>query len=290
MRGSSTRFRLGVSVWVKYRGSNFGRNEYPFVISDKGSQTISITRFELRHKPFGKRVSTGISGLDEMIGGGYHRASCILLAGEPGTGKTLLASTFVRHVCKRRDKVIYLSFEESPDALIHNIKSAGIDLEPFCKAGRLHLIGAMPEATGAEEHLIRMTDAVERMKPQHVIVDAISACERMGGKQVAFEYLMRLLNFLKERGITTILTNQTTGTKSHIEISGNGISSIVDTVVFLSYVQGETETNRIIQILKYRGSKHSNQVRQHRIMDDGIKILDVYGGSEGVLTGTVKKN
>ncbi len=261
---------------VKYRGSSFGRNEYPFVITEEGIRTIPITRFELRHKPFGKRISTGIPSLDTMLGGGYHRASCILLAGEPGTGKTILASTFVTHVCNQGEKVIYLSLEESPEALIHNITSAGIHLLPFVKDGRLHLFGSMPEATGSEEHLIRMADAVERIKPQHVVLDAISACERMGGKQAAFDYLMRLLNFLKERGITTILTNQTTGTKSQIEISGNGISSMVDTVLFLSYIQEKGESNRIIQILKSRGSKHSNQVRQYRINDDGIEILEAY--------------
>jgi len=263
---------------VKYRGSSFGRNEYPFVITVEGVRTIPITRFELRHKPFGERISTGIPSLDTMLGGGYHRASCILLAGEPGTGKTLLASTFVRNVCSRGEKVLYLSFEESPEVLVHNVRSAGIHLLPFLKGERLHIFGAMPEATGSEEHLIRMSDAVERIKPQHVIVDAISACERMGGKQVAFDYLMRLLNFLKERGITTILTNQTTGTKSQIEISGNGISSMVDTVIFLSYIPGEGETNRIIQVLKSRGSNHSNQVRQYRITDEGMEILEAYMG------------
>lgn len=270
---------------VKYRGSGFGRNEYPFIISDNGIHTIPITRFELKHRAFGERISSGILRLDAMLGGGYYRASCILFAGEPGAGKTLLASTFIREVCRRGEKVLYLSFEESPEALINNIKSAGIDLEPYLHKGDLHLLGSMPEATGAEEHLIRLFDLVDKIKPQHVIVDAISACERMGGKQASFEYLMRLLNFLKERGITTILTNQTTGTKTHIEISGNGISSMVDTVIFISYIHGEGETNRTIQILKARGSRHTNQVREFRIGDKGIQISDLYLGPGGVLTG-----
>lgn len=274
---------------IKYRGSNFGRNEYPFVITEAGIQVIPITKFELRHQPFGERISTGISGLDLMLEGGYFRASCILLAGEPGTGKTLFASSFVRHVCNLGEKVIYLSFEESPDALIHNITSAGIHLDRYRKAGRLYLFGAMPEATGSEEHLIRVVNAVEKFKPHHVIVDAISACERMGGRQVAFDYLMRLLNFLKEKGITTILTNQTTGTKSQIEISGNGISSMVDTVLFLSYVYGDLETNRTIQVLKFRGSKHSNQIREYRIGNEGIEVLDAYIGPGGALTGVARK-
>ncbi|MCR4407475.1 MAG: circadian clock protein KaiC [Anaerolineae bacterium] len=274
---------------IKYRGSSFGRNEYPYVITDTGIRTIPITAFELRHQPFGERISSGIPRLDALLDGGYYRASCVLLAGEPGTGKTLLATTFVRQVCSQGEKVLYLSLEESPEALVRNVTSAGIDLEPFCKAGALHFIGAMPEATGAEEHLLRLMSEVERIRPQHVVVDAISACERMGGKQAAFEYLMRLLNFLKERGITTIFTNQTSGSKVQMEISGNGISSMLDTVILISYVQGEGETNRIIQVLKSRGTGHSNQVREFIIGDDGLHIQDAYIGPGGVLTGTARR-
>lgn len=261
---------------VKYRGSSFGRNEYPFIISDKGIRTIPITRFELRHRPFGERISSGIPRVDEMLGGGYQRNSCILVAGEPGSGKTLLASTFVAEACRKGEKVLYLSFEESPEALIRNVTSSGIDLEPFQRSGTLRLMASMPEATGVEEHLIRLMDEVEEIRPHHVIVDAVSACERMGGKQVSFEYLMRLLNFLKERGITTLLTNQTSGTKAQIEISGNGISSMVDCVIFLSYAPGKGETNRVIQVLKSRGSNHSNEVRQFKISDKGIEIFNPY--------------
>ncbi len=274
---------------IKYRGSSFGRNEYPYVITETGIRTIPITVFELKHQPFGEEISSGIPRLDALLNGGYYRASCVLLAGEPGTGKTLLASTFVRQVCSQGEKVLYLSMEESPEALVRNVTSAGIDLEPFRKAGTLHFFGAMPEATGAEEHLLRLMSEVERIQPQHVVVDAISACERMGGKQAAFEFLMRLLNFLKERGITTIFTNQTSGSKAQLEISGNGISSMLDTVILISYVQGEGETNRVIQVLKSRGAGHSNQVREFIIRDDGLHIQDAYIGPSGVLTGTARR-
>ncbi len=269
---------------IKYRGSSFGRNEYPFVITEKGIRTIPITDFELRHQPFGGRISSGINQLDLLLGGGYHRASCILIAGEPGTGKTLLVSTFAQKVCRKGEKVLYLSLEESPEALIQNITSAGIRLKPFLKNGKLLCMGSMPEATGAEEHLLRIMDIVDKIKPHHIIIDAISACERMGGKPAAFEFLMRLLNFLKERGITTILTNQTSGSKAQMEISGNGISSMVDTVILIDYIHKEGETSRTLQVLKSRGSKHSNQVRELRIEGDGIHILDVYAGPKGLQT------
>lgn len=274
---------------VKYRGSSFGRNEYPFVITDQGLQTIPITSIELKHKPFSTRFSTGIPRLDRLLDGGIYRSSCTLIAGEPGTGKTLLTSTIIQEACRRGEKAVYVSFEESDQAIIHNVRSAGLELEPYVKAGLLHFITAMPEATGAEEHLLNLIKAVDQVKPQHVVIDAISACSRMGGMQAAYEYLMRALNLLKERGITIILINQTSGSKAQLELSGIGISSMIDTVIFLSYVHGEGETNRTIQILKSRGSAHSNQIRECVISDKGIEIIDAYVGEAGVLTGTARK-
>ena len=274
---------------IKYRGSSFGRNEYPFIITDKGLQTIPITSIELKHKPFSTRFSTGISRLDRLLDGGLYRASFTLIAGEPGTGKTLLTTTIIQEACRRGEKAVYVSFEESDQAIINNVRSAGINLEPYVKSGRLHFITAMPEATGAEEHLLNLMEAVEKVKPQHVVIDAISACARMGGTQAAYEYLMRALNLLKEKGITIILVNQTSGSREQLELSGIGISSMIDTVIFLSYVHGEGETNRTIQVLKSRGSAHSNQVRECLITDDGIEILDAYVGEAGVLTGTARK-
>ncbi|MDI6850122.1 MAG: circadian clock protein KaiC [Candidatus Saccharicenans sp.] len=274
---------------IKFRGSDFGRNEYPFVISGTGLRTIPITSIELKHKPFNLRCSTGIPRLDRLLDGGIYRASCTLIAGEPGTGKTLLSATIVREACRRKERAVYVSFEESALAIVNNIRSAGLELEPFVKSGLLHFITAMPEATGAEEHLLNLINAVEATSPHLVVIDAISACARMGGTQAAYEYLMRALNLLKEKGITIILVNQTSGSRDQLELSGIGISSMIDTVIFLSYIHGEGETNRTIQILKSRGSAHSNQIRECVITDRGLEIIDAYVGEAGVLTGTARK-
>jgi len=274
---------------VKYRGSGFGSNEYPYVITGTGLHTAPVSTVGLRHKVLGEKMSTGIEQLDAILGGGYRRASCALLAGQPGTGKTILATTFAQAACERGEKVLYVSYEESEAVVIGNVLSAGVCLQPHVESGRLMFLTSMPEAMGPEEHLIRVMNRISTFEPQHLVVDAISACPRMGGKQAAFDFLVRLLNSCKERGITTLLINQLSGTTSHMEISGADISSIIDTVVFISYAQGAGEINRVIRVLKSRGSAHSNQEQEFVITDEGIRILEPYVGEGEVLTGAARK-
>jgi len=274
---------------VKYRGSGFGRNEYPYVISPTGLRMAAITSVGLRYKPLGEKISTGNARLDEILDGGCRRASCILLAGLPSTGKTTLAATFAAAACARGERVLYIGFEESEAAMIHNVTSTGIALQPHVEAGRLAFLTQYPEALGVEEHFMAALDRIEAFSPQHVVVDAISACYRMGGKQAAFEYLMRLLNACKEKGITILLLNQLSGVTSYMEISGNEISSMVDTAIFLNYQFSLGETNRVFQVLKSRGSRHSNQKREFRITDNGFVVEEVYLGEGDVLTGAARQ-
>ena len=274
---------------VKYRGSGFGSNEYPYVITDSGLHIEPISTVGLRHKPLGERVSTGLARLDDFLGGGYRRGACILVAGSPGTGKTLLAGTFTVAACGRGEKVLYVGYEESQEAVIGNMGHAGVFLKPCVDTGLLLFHTVMPEAMGPEEHLIRVMNLIEAHNPRHLVVDAISACGRMGGKQAAFDFLVRLLNRCKERNITVLLVNQLSGTTTHMEVSGNDISSIIDTVLFMSYVEGAGEINRVFQVLKSRGSGHSNQKQEYIITDEGIRILEPYTGEGEVLTGSARR-
>ncbi|RPJ20032.1 MAG: circadian clock protein KaiC, partial [Planctomycetaceae bacterium] len=211
---------------IKYRGSGFGTNEYPYVIGGHGIVLFPLTNAELAHQPLGPKVSSGLAGLDAMLKGGYRRASCILVAGTSGTGKTTLASTFVHAACRRGQKVLCLSFEESREAMVSGMLSAGIDLRPALRNRRLLVQTALPEAMGSDGHLIRALQAIDTFKPEHVILDAVSACVRMGSERAAFDYLMRLVSVIKELGITCILTNQISGLAgTDEELSGIGFSS-----------------------------------------------------------------
>jgi circadian clock protein KaiC len=258
---------------VKYRGSGYGRNEYPFIIDENGINVIPITSNVLQHRSPGPKVSSGHAQLDSVLGGGYKRGTSILLAGSPGAGKTTLACVFVRAACLRGERVLYLNFEESQESMVSNMLSPGLVLAPLLKTGRLVFQSYLPEAMGAEEHLLCALNALDEIHPQHVVVDAISACNRMGSEQAAFEYLMRVLNACKERGITCLYLNQAIGPDIVAEISGIGISSIIDTVVVLCQLSIGGSLKRQLIVMKSRGSKHSDRYHEYRITDRGIDLV-----------------
>jgi circadian clock protein KaiC len=258
---------------IKYRGSGYGRNEYPFIINDDGINIVPISSNVLQHRPPGPKVSSGQIGLDDVLAGGYKCGTSILIAGTAGAGKTTLACVFTRAACLRGKRVLYLTFEESPESLVSNMLSPGLSLQPLIKTGKLLVRSYLPEAMGVEEHLFYALKELDEFQPQHVVVDAISACKRMGSDQAAFEYLMRLLNACKERGITCICINQTSGLDMAEDISGVGISSIIDTIVLLRHRLTGGAMSRQLIVMKSRGSKHSDQFHEFRITDEGIEMV-----------------
>jgi circadian clock protein KaiC len=257
---------------IKYRGSAYGRNEYPFIINENGIHVIPITSNVLQHRPLGPKVSSGQAGLDDLLAGGYRRGASILIVGTTGAGKTTLACTFVQAACLRGERVLYLNFEESAESMVSSMLSPGLVLRPLIKTGGLVVRSYLPEAMGVEEHLFHALKALDEFQPRHVVGDAISACRRMGSEFHAFEYLMRLLNVCKERGITCFYINQATGLDVIAEVSGIGISSIIDTVVLLRHLPIGDAMKRQLIVMKSRGSKSSNQFHEFRITDRGIDL------------------
>jgi len=258
---------------IKYRGSGYGRNEYPFIINENGINIIPITSHVLQHRPPGPKVPSGQGWLDEVLGGGYKCGTSILIAGTAGAGKTTLACVFTRAACLRGERVLYLNFEESAESMVSNMLSPGLALQPLIKTGTLVVRSYLPEARGVEEHLFHALQDLDEFQPQHVVVDAISACNRMGSDQAAFEYLMRILNDCKERGITCIYINQTSGLEIVEEISRIGISSIIDTIILLRHLPIGGAIARQLIVMKSRGSKHSEQFHEFRITDRGMDLV-----------------
>jgi circadian clock protein KaiC len=270
MLGQLSTRRLRV---VKYRGSGFGSNEYPFVIDPPGITLLPISDVGLSHQALGDRVLTGLAALDDALGGGFRRASSILITGSTGTGKTTLCSTFAAAACARGEKLLCINFEESEAALVSAMLSSGTDMRPAIANGTLRLLTSMPEAMGAEQHLVRAFVAIKQMQPGCVVLESASACKRMGTEQAAFEYMMRMINTCKEMGITIVISNQTAGLAKLDEISGIGISSLIDTVIQLRLVEDNGVLHRRLQVVKSRGTGHSHRSHEFLITDRGIDLL-----------------
>ena len=273
---------------VKYRGSSHGTNEYPFLIDEDGISVLPITSLGLNHAVTDERVPTGVARLDAMLDGqGYYRGSTVLVSGTSGSGKSSMAAHFVDTASRRGERSLYFAFEESPGQIVRNMRSIGLDLEPWVKKGLLHFQASRSSLYGLEMHLAVMHKLVKEIEPRLVILDPINNLSRAGGTaKDVLSTLTRLVDFLKVQGITTMLTNVTT--QDHVEETDSDISSLVDTWLLLRDLELNGERNRAMYVLKSRGMPHSNQIREFLLTSRGIELNDVYLGVEGVLTGSAR--
>ena len=269
---------------VKYRGSAHGTNEYPFFISAQGFVLMPITSIALGYGAPEERISTGIARLDHMLGGGVFRGSTILVSGTAGTGKTSLGAHLADAACNRGERVVWVLFEESPEQVLRNMRSIGLDLRQWVDAGLLHIWAARPSAFGLETHLAHLAQLVDKVTPSVTVLDGISSFAHEAPASEVTSMVARKIDMLKARGITTLATALGHGD----ETSTISVSSMVDTWLLLRNVETGGESNRLLFALKSRGSANSNQVREFVLTDQGVELLDVYVGPEGMLTGAAR--
>jgi circadian clock protein KaiC len=271
---------------VKYRRTTHGTNEYPFLIDEDGFSVLPITTLGLQHEVSTERVSSGVPRLDVMLGRqGFYRGSTILFSGTAGTGKTSFAAHFAQAACDRGERCLYFAFEESPGQLIRNMRSIGLNLGKCVKSGLLQIHSSRASFYGLEMHLALIHKLIQQVKPDVVVVDPIGALIGAGTARDANAMMVRLIDFLKLSSITAVLTNLTSAGEA-LERTELNISSIVDTWILLRDIELGGERNRALYVLKSRGMSHSNQLREFLISEHGVDLLDVYVGSEGVLTGS----
>ncbi len=273
---------------VKYRGSTHGTNEFPFLIDERGIDVMPITSLGLQHIVTSQRISTGIPRLDTMLGGkGYFRGSGILVSGTAGTGKTSIAAHFVDAACRRGERSAFFAFEESPSQIIRNMRSIGIDLQPWVEKGLLKFHAERPTVYGLEAHLASMHKFIEEFKPKVVIVDPVTNLGSVASETDVKAMLTRLLDEMKSNQTTALFTTLT-GAGSPLEQTEVGMSSLSDTWLLLRDIEIGGERNRGLYILKSRGMAHSNQIREFLLTGKGIDLIDVYVGPSGVLTGSAR--
>lgn len=277
---------------IKYRGSTHGTNEYPFLIDEDGISVLPITSLKLDNEVSSDIISTGVPGLNDMFEkSGVYRGSNILVSGTAGTAKTTIAAYFVNEQCLKKEKTVYFAFEESPQQLVRNMKSIGIDLEKHIKNGYLEIHSSRPSLNGLELHLLTLRKMIKEFKPTTVVIDPISNLISVGSMHEVRSMLVRLIDMLKLNNITALFTSLNKQTDDmRPDLAEESVSSLVDTWITVRDMEGIGERNRGIFIIKSRGMGHSNQVREFLITKQGIKLLDVEFGPNGILTGTARKS
>lgn len=258
---------------IKYRGSHHGTNEYPFLIDDEGLSVLPVTSLGLQHEAPTEWVSSGQPALDEMLGGrGFYRGSTVLISGTAGTGKTTVATHFAEVACRRGERCLFFLSEESPAQMLRNTTAAGIDLTPWLNKGCLEFHADRPSRFGLETHLALIHRAVDRFRPDAVIVDPVTNLVSAGTASDVRVMLTRLIDFLKTRGITALFTSLTTA--GHAEESSEAmISSLMDTWILVKAETSDWKRRRSVFVLKSRGMAPTDEVREFRFSGRGMEIL-----------------
>jgi circadian clock protein KaiC len=274
---------------VKYRGTVHGTDEYPFLIDEEGISVLPVTSLRLNHPVSSERLSSGIPALDKMLGGeGFYKASSILVSGTAGTGKTSIAGSFINKACNDGMRAIYFAFEESPHQIVRNMRSINIDLQRHLDNGMLLFSATRPTLNGLEMHLLNIMKLVEKFKPQVIVLDPISNLITVGSTSEVKSLLTRLIDFLQSHQITVMFTALALN-DNKTEQTDEGVSSLVDVWILVRDIESNGERNRGLYVMKSRGMKHSNQVREFVITDEGLKLVEVFLGPEGVLTGSARE-
>ena len=273
---------------TKYRGSGYAASEYPLTFGPSGVAVGAVEAAELRHDASSERITAGFARLDAMLGGGVFRGSSTLITGAPGTSKTTLSGKFVEAACRRGERTLFVSYDESADQIVRNLSSVGIQLKPHLKSGLLRMYSARTEAIGAEEQLAKLNALLREYRPQCMVIDPLTAIAKAGSLGAARTVATRLINTVKEAGISLFVTALSGAEDPRAESTAIEISTIADTWIHLSYLVLGGERNRALTIVKSRGTAHSNQVRELLLDDSGPTLADVYSAGGDVLMGTLR--
>ena len=274
---------------LKYRGAAHQKGEFPFtVVPHAGIIVVSISSNGSAPSSSSERLSSGNAEMDQMCGGGFFRDSVVLVSGATGTGKTLLATEFLTGGVRRGERCLLFAFEESEDQLMRNARGWGMDFQPFIEAGTLSLICEYPETASLEDHLIAMQEAIDTFKPERVVVDSLTALNRVSTFKGFREFVVGLTAFVKERQIAGFFTAITPTFFGSLSISESHFSTILDAIIMLRYVELYGEVSRGLTVLKMRGSMHEKEIREFTIDDQGLHIGKRFRNVTGILVGALQ--
>ena len=274
---------------LKYRGSPHVLNEVPFVIGPQGIEVGSSNGVHPEPQPFNEKISTGVERLDAMLNGGIYRGTNALITGSSGGGKSSLAAAFIAAACQRDERALFISFDENSRDIVRDVAMLNIDLAPYLDSGLLRMESVRTESASSEDHFMRIKSMINEQHPRCVVIDPLSALARVGGGMAARAVAERLIYLCRNKGITVLFTSLLEGSDPHLETTTLHVSTISDSWIQIYYALLDGERNRALSIIKSRGSKHSNKIRELIFSDTGVTLADPYTAGGEVLMGTLRQ-
>jgi circadian clock protein KaiC len=278
------RCRRTVQV-LKMRGDTHYKGEFPFTITESGISVIALAAYELKQTSSFDRVSSGNDEIDAMTKGGFFRDSIILVSGPTGGGKTLMATTFASAACRNNERVLFLAFEESHDQLLRNAEGWNVEFERWEKDGLLRILCQYPEGMGVEDHLVTVRRHLEDYRPNRLIVDSISAIERVANIRNFREFIIGLTSIAKHHDVCSLFTSTTPRLSGGDSVTEAHISTITDAILLLRYVEINGHLRRGMSMIKMRGSQHEKVVREFQIDSNGMHVGEPFRNVHNIILG-----
>jgi circadian clock protein KaiC len=279
-------FRKRTIEILKFRGTGYDSSATPLVISGDGIFIYPRPHAVSPETASLEKLSTGITGLNEMSYGGFHKFSTTLITGASGVGKTIMAMHFILEGAKQGEKGLYIAFEESRTQLLRNADSFGWPMRKYLENGMIEIISKPPEERPAEEYFKYVKDIVNERKVKRFVLDSLSGIERVYTPDKFLEFVIGLNSFLKEAKVTSYFTNTIGMLLGGGVISESHLSTLTDNIVLLKYVEIEGEMLRAINLLKTRGSQHDKRLHGFQINKNGTIVGEAFAGFSGIMEGT----
>jgi circadian clock protein KaiC len=233
-----------------------------------------------------ERASTGVAGLDAMLGGGLPRASTTVVQGGTGTGKTLLGLQFLLEGAQRGEAGIQFMLEETPDQLRGYAQSLGWDLPAFEERGLLTLSYVSPVELSTDRFLDRARQEIARVGARRAVLDSLTSLALgVASKRRFKELVYAISRHFHAQGVTLNMNMEVADLLGSAQLSGHGVSFAADNVVQLKFVEIEGRLERALSVLKARGVRHATDVRRLSVEVGGVTVGDPFEGLRGVLTG-----
>ncbi|HEX2273358.1 MAG TPA: circadian clock protein KaiC [Acidimicrobiales bacterium] len=273
---------------LKLRGAPHRSGEFSFtIVPGEGISVIPLALITMRQRASQERVSLGNAELDAMYGGGAYRDTVTFVSGPTGVGKTIMASTFIAAGIAAGERCLLQSFEESREQILRNALSWGMDLEAMERSGLLRVVSEYPEVASLEDHYVSIRQLLDEFQPQRIVIDNLSALERVATQRGLRDFIIGLTSFLRQHDVSSLFTSATTSLLGTQSVTESHASALTDAIVLLRYVEVGGAVRRALAVLKVRGSAHDGRIHEFTIDDSGVHIGEPFSGLAGILAGSI---